>query len=211
MFKIVAFVGKKGSGKSTASSILKEYIGSSANIHHLSFSEPLKSFASELYPTHKQYFFEPELKERSFVRGRSARFILTALAKAVRSIDPYAFTNSMAHKLINIKTSSADEEETYVLIDDVRFEQEFDMLTRLDATFIFMNPEKETFYEKVKRIISVDVNPSERGLNHRYSKNSHFAIDNVGKTMLELQREVKKIFLSDFSLYDYHNKLNGVN
>lgn len=223
MKTIVGFVGTKGSGKTTAKNIMKEYASVLGyNVVELSFSTLLKQFCADITGKHIDHFNNPETKdslnlsvitsndEHILVRPRN---IMTEIAKTVRSIHKNAFVNYTINYINNYENPPEFDCALFI-IDDIRQENEFKAIEDLNGTLIFMNQDAETLYQKIRRNIRLNgplilrnTNPTEYGLNHLYDKTHHFSIDNTDKSCYNnLTETIKAIVSSDFDLYLYNTR-----
>ena len=100
----IAFVGKMGSGKTTAASILCDEF----KCTKLSFATQLKNIASEFYGMHDKN-----------------RVLLQTLGTAMRSVDKNVFVNALKREMEEILQEA---EKTFFVIDDVRYLNEFEFL-----------------------------------------------------------------------------------
>lgn len=218
--QIIAFVGTKGSGKSTAKNMLVEWLKQDQYVvEEISFATVLKDFLSELTFT-RDAFYDSNLKDRRIMIGTGGslyipRDLMTAVAKACRQFDSDIFVDYLQHK---IQKRLENDDDVIFIIDDIRMASELKMVEALDGVSIFLNHSPETLYEKFRRRLRVEgpslfrnTNPSEYGLKHLYNKNLHFSIDNpkeMGYNNLELK--LKKLYESDFDHVLYHMENKNV-
>lgn len=217
MPQVIAFVGTKGSGKSTAKKILVDWLKEDHyKVEEISFAAVLKNFLGELTFTHES-FNSPELKDRYIMIGHGGslytpRQLMTSVAKACRQFDSDIFVDYVH---VNLLERLRHDDETIFVIDDIRMESELKMVEALNGVAIFLNHEEETLYERFRRKVRLegpmilrDANPSEYGLKHLYNKNVHFSVDNpkeLGYNNLELK--LKQLYKSDFDHYLYHTEI----
>lgn len=132
-FRLIAFSGKMGAGKTTAATMLKSY-------SVLSFAEPLKSAARILFNFSQDQLTSQELKLKLDERyGLSPREALQWLGTDVfRARWPKFWVMNMRIRLERlIAKANEDSKLLYeVCIDDVRFEDEADMIRELGGTII---------------------------------------------------------------------------
>ncbi len=134
---IIAFTGKKFSGKSTACSILKDkgYI-------EINFADPLKKLASQLSGIPLEDFYNPELKEieqRVYLGEVGGH---TVYANSIRHALQYLGTNIFRAKdknhWVNQFKSTIDPTKDYVC-GDLRFLNEYECIKELGGTIININ------------------------------------------------------------------------
>jgi hypothetical protein len=125
---IYAFFAPKKSGKSTAARILAPYVEGAI----VSFSTPLKELGAML-----GLDCHVEKEEVNEALGMSGRTFCCAAGDALRYSLPafpsgYKFTTLVAQRKIDTLLASGCS----VVIDDVRYQDEYDMLVAKSATFI---------------------------------------------------------------------------
>ena len=129
MKRILALTGPKGSGKSTIAQALKENNPLFQDASILSFATPLKSMAKCLL--HPDAFL-PENKENPEfgLCGRSPRYILQTLGTewGRRYIGESIWVEQMKKKIESLSVP--------ILIDDIRFENEAEMIKTFDNALI---------------------------------------------------------------------------
>lgn len=131
---IVAFTGKKGSGKDTAAEALKK-IG----YKHLSFADPLREITNIAYGVTYEEMTDPILKEKKLDRYpfMSPRELLTKLGtQAFRDlIDQQTWVKALERRA---------REHEKVVISDLRFLNEEKMLRANQGLIIrIINPRKQ--------------------------------------------------------------------
>ena len=218
--QVIAFVGTKGSGKSTAKNMLVQWLKDDHyKVEEVSFATILKNFLTELTLSTDE-FYSAEWKDKHVLIGKgidcgnlyTPRELMTAVAETCRKFDSDIFVNYVHVQLL--KRMKYDE-DTVFIIDDIRMESELKMVEQLNGVAIFLNHEPETLYERFRRKLRLEgpallrnVNPSEYGLKHLYNKNVHFSIDNpkeMGYNNLELK--LKQLYKNDFDHYLYHTEI----
>lgn len=218
--QVIAFVGTKGSGKSTAKNVLVEWLKQDQYVvEEISFAAILKDFLAELTFT-RDAFYDANLKDRRIMIGTGGslyipRDLMTAVAKACRQFDSDIFVDYLQTK---IQKRLEIDDNTVFIIDDIRMASELKMVESLDGVAIFLNHTPETLYEKIRRKIRLEgpaifrnANPSEYGLKHLYNKNLHFSIDNpkqMGYNNLDLK--LRELYKSDFDHVLYHTENKNV-
>lgn len=130
--QIFAFIGRAGSGKDTFASIIEEQIN---NTKKIAFAGEIKKELSRHYKIDEIHFHDRVLKE-SFNEK-----ILTTPRKAmqnygtfIRSLYGFQYwTNIVKERILNMT------DDTTVIVTDVRYPHEVEMLLNLGAKFIFIN------------------------------------------------------------------------
>ncbi len=126
---LIAFTGKAGAGKGTAALALH---GQTSCI--TSIAEPLKNAASQLFHFTSQQLYDQQEKEKIDPRwGKSPREILQWLGTDVlrNQFDKEIFT-----KLLQYRVCSLCEEYDHVIIDDVRYDNEAELIKQLGGVVI---------------------------------------------------------------------------
>lgn len=118
----IAFTGKAGSGKSTAANALVDGRGYT----RVSFAQPLKDIAAQLWGE----------------GARTDRGLLQAFGQKLREIDPDVWANA-ARRVI-------EEQEGPVVVDDLRFPNEYHMLKELGFVVVRVTADKFDRIERLK-------------------------------------------------------------
>ena len=176
--RIIALTGKKGCGKSIAS----EHINKLYNSHKLSFSTPLKKAISEIFDFRNNECYDVNKKEIIDYRwGLSPRELMQTIGTEVfrEKINeilpnlhmPYnnIWISNMYFRIRDIEEEykhSIYKYNTYV-IDDCRFEDEYNFVKNLGGYVIKINRNQE-IYSKT------DTHESEKGCSF------DFEIENNG-------------------------------
>lgn len=164
---IVALAGPKGEGKSTIAGEITQIVGEQ-NVARLSFANVLKNSLASMTGIPEKYFYDPDLKNVT-PQGYecSTRDLMVGVGQLVKSLaGANVFVNTMRAdigKILDRVTTLPEllDEDFYIIIDDLRFEQELEMLMGQGAKIVYINPKP---YDE-----SVEI--SERGLFHRYDEN----------------------------------------
>ena len=107
----IAFIGKICSGKSYAA----KYLQDNHNFEILSFGEPVKKYATEI--------FNLKFKDREIIQD---------FAQNIKKMDPDVWVNYLIRKLDTIDDSKN------IVIDDLRFHNEQCALRKLGFTFMYL-------------------------------------------------------------------------
>lgn len=131
-YKIVGLVGQKGSGKSEMAKVLE-----SLGFRRMSFADPLKAGLATMFMIPQAVFYDPLLKEvpvreLSNVTPRKMMQLLgTDFARNILGRD--VWVSLMLKRLARV---IKENPKVLIVVDDVRFENEFELLTRMDAIMI---------------------------------------------------------------------------
>jgi hypothetical protein len=117
----IAIIGKMCSGKTTISSIIQDYDNSYKRI---GFGDKVKCYARDL--------FNMQGKDRT---------LLTTFATKMREIDPDVWVNAALRNI---------DGDNYI-IDDVRYQNELDALTKDNWIIIKLNISDELQIERIKK------------------------------------------------------------
>ena len=135
--KIIAFTGFARSGKTTACEYLQQLLDETYDFNtfisqRYSFAAPLRSIASQLYPTVD--FYDPKKKEVvNEDIGKSPRQVLQLLGTDVaRKIYTKTWTDMAKWQILSAKDSDLEQ---VILIDDMRFPNEYEVLEELDREY----------------------------------------------------------------------------
>jgi hypothetical protein len=149
--KIIAFTGLKGSGKSTAVEILKKYYYNNHSIHILSFAAPLKRLVTDIFCLTNNECYDPDLKEvvlpnwnvtpRELLQKIGTELFrnqLTIICPNLQMPSNTIWVSSMYHRIkqIEIENELKGITKSIVLIDDCRFDDEYDAIKDLGGTVI---------------------------------------------------------------------------
>lgn len=147
---IIAFTGLKGSGKSTATELIEE-INKHYEIHRLSFADPLKRLVSDIFCLNNNECYDPTLKEvllpqwnvtpRELLQKIGTELFRNQLTNVCPNLILPADTiwvSSLYYKIKQIETHNEIRGMTnsIVLIDDCRFDDEYDTIKKLGGIVI---------------------------------------------------------------------------
>lgn len=167
---LIAFGGRRFSGKSTAERILvdKYYF------QPIRFSDRLREIFSEIAGVDViEYNKWDQLKDLQEINGRSLRGHLCDLADSIKSINPSYFTD-FAKRRISTALKSYN-----VVAPDIRFQHELEAIKSIGGITV-----------KIERNLAEDtfIHNSENGVEDGWD----FIISNNG-SILDLEEEIKKI------------------
>lgn len=154
MSKIIGISGQQGSGKTTLSTGLRE---------HDPARTSLEKFAGPIYYLHdlirEEMFCEYGIRSSDTKDGNLLQYLGTEWGRNTYGQD--VWTDCMANVL---KTYHSDS--TIVVIDDLRFENEFRLLKNLGATLIRLECSEELRKGRAEMWRENTSHPSETGLDH---------------------------------------------
>jgi dephospho-CoA kinase len=164
---IIAFCGRKGSGKSLAAQYLRESLTEKGRDSHvLNFADPIKKMLLALgLPSSAVYSQEGKTLPRFALGGKTGRYAMQTLATEWgRDLMHHdIWTRVMDHKL---ETYQKQNYQGVILVDDVRFENEIKLLRLWNATLIHIHrpdPRKLLLRERLlAKIQSLKTHRSER-------------------------------------------------
>lgn len=165
--KIIGFIGEIGSGKSTASSILSLH-----NFHPLSFALPLKSMLRSLGLSVEQLYGKEKNNEIDWCYNKTPRELMQTLGTEWgRNLVGPDFW-------VNCWVKSAENYEK-IVVDDIRFQNEFRMVKKLGGIIIrILRPKTESnhdhiseqFFQTMSSNFDLVNDGSKLDLNHKLLK-----------------------------------------
>ena len=141
----IAICGKMRSGKSTIANMLKEY---DDRFKIFSFGNKIKLLANEL--------FDMDLKNKD-------RSLMIAIGSKMREINQDVWINYI------IKET---KDEEFCIIDDLRFQNELDILEQNDWKIISLNISEELQIERIKNLYKDNYDDHLKNRNHLSEENS---------------------------------------
>ena len=179
---IICFVGRMGSGKDTAASVLIEEYG----YVHRSFAGKVKDVASTVFGWNREKLNGCTPLDREWREivdefwGFSPRFALQKIGTEMfrEIIDPNVWVKSL---LMDIPETS--EEDT--VITDCRFPNEYEALRKRGAKFVFVDRYQVSSSSRHEQHVSESYVDSMKGA-------CDYLLENNG-TLEDMRREVKKI------------------
>ena len=141
--QIIGITGKAQAGKSTTASFLEQKIKDKGYtpIRH-AFAKPLKEIANQIYPD-MDFYNNKETVD--FYYNRSPRQVLQILGTDIaRSIYHNTWVDMTERIILDLSAKlTAEAPPTVVIIDDIRFPNEYNMLSELhnkhDIQFTFLS------------------------------------------------------------------------
>ncbi len=136
--QIIGIVGKKGVGKSTVAN----YICNNRNTKEFTFSHNMKSFLSTVYHIPIENFIDNNLKEVKIDKlGTTPRRLMQIFGMAMREfqekyIPELRINNPWLHNVKEKIIEDFDQKVDIVIISDIRFPDELDMIKSMGATVI---------------------------------------------------------------------------
>ena len=163
----IAITGKMCSGKSTLAQIIKE-----TNQEYViySFGLKIKELAKDIF----------NMKEKD-------RTLLTSIGTKMREIDPEVWTNYI------IKQT---EKETHCIVDDLRYQNEYDILVKNGFKIIQLNISKENQEKRIKKVYPNNYKDHLDNRNHSSESNEFkwsqepLIIDSDKETIFDIRTKV---------------------
>lgn len=168
----IAICGSICSGKTTISNLLKKKY----NLELYSFGYNVKKYC--------ELFFNMKYKNRKLIQD---------FAEKIKEIDENVWIN-LLDKQINNKDN--------IIIDDLRFENEFNYLKKNNFIIIKLNIDKETQLKRIKKLYKDQYNEHIDRLNHI----SELEINNI-KGNLEINNNDNDINLNINIISNFLNKI----
>lgn len=136
---IIGLTGYKSSGKS----LCANYLCEKYNAHELAFADPLKKICSELYNVPLDNFYDAKLKEVKIDElNTTPRQLMQIIGMKIREvgddIPDILVKNPWIFKVKNeiIKLNKMHKGRIPIVISDVRFKDEFDMIKSLNGIIV---------------------------------------------------------------------------
>ena len=141
----IAVTGKMCSGKTTLCNYLCEL---EPRFEIFSFGKKVKSVASDLFQ------MNPEVKDRT---------LLTSIGQKMREIDPDVWVNYVI---------SECKDTEYCLVDDLRYQNEYETLVKNGFKIIQLNISDELQEERIKIVYPDNYEDHLKNRNHSSEKNT---------------------------------------
>lgn len=139
--QVLGFLGRAGSGKDTAADMLSRMI--SGKQVRLSFAQPLKDALTTLFMMDKTAFTDREKKETPMEEyyGKSPRELAQWLGTDIfrNQFDKEFWTSRLRKSLVQLESEGNTH---YVLVTDVRFLNEAEMLLDYGAKLVYVDSSK---------------------------------------------------------------------
>lgn len=187
MPRIIAFTGLKGSGKSTAVELIKNNVTKKdIEIHELSFAAPIKRLVSDIFCLTNNECYDPNLKEvilsqwnvtpRELLQKIGTELFRNQLSTVCPNIKMPAETiwvSSLYYNIKNIETENINRgiTKSIVLIDDCRFEDEYNTIKKLGGIVIKITRDSVSS--------NLSSHASEKGCPYDYEINNNWSIDSL--------------------------------
>jgi len=193
MTQIIALAGKAGYGKSTVANMIKSLPNAQCSIV-ISFADPIREHLKVMFPVlTNEHFKDRKLKVTPIesLNGNTPRQLMIMFGQSMRNVNPDVWVNAMESRIKQLKTKHNPYKKTfeYIIIDDLRMENELAMLRRLNSTVIHLErPETpQSNYAKIKSIF-VKPNPTEIGIRHL--KTDHDYVLNTSEHITVTQQKI---------------------
>jgi len=164
----IAITGKMCSGKSTLANIIKE---TNSNYVIYSFGQKVKDVAKDLF----------NMKEKD-------RSLLTSIGTKMREIDTEVWINYVINQT---------KDQTHCIIDDLRYQNEYEDLSKNGYKIIQLKIDSETQEERIKMVYPNNYKDHLNNRDHLSEKNefqwlndNHLIIDSGKETILDIQDKV---------------------
>lgn len=182
MTKIIALAGKKGYGKTTVAKMIEQVVGKH-DVITISFADPIRAHLKALFPMlTDEHFKSRELKVKKIpeLGNMSPRDLMIFFGQGMRTVNQNVWVDLMETRINQLKspTNPFRKKFKYILIDDLRMENEMEMLVGLGAHVIHLQrqePEK-TFLEKLKAKFDIK-DATEIGVRHLYDSNIDYLLN----------------------------------
>lgn len=123
---IIAFTGRKGSGKDTAADIIKS-LSPETDFIHINFADRLKQMCRLIFDLSEEQTNDPRLKEEITTDWpyQTPRYLMQHAASQLRMLWPDIWIRSWESKVLEACTTSKPK---VIIVTDLRFENEYDFL-----------------------------------------------------------------------------------
>lgn len=222
---IIAFTGKKGCGKSTAVTTAALHLKKYFKIHNISFAAPLKTLITDVFCLSNNECYDTTLKEvtlehwnvspRELMQKIGTDLFRNHLDKVCPDLKMPAETIWSSNVYCKIKQIEFENRRnnitnSFVLIDDCRFNDEYNTIKRLggivikikvkDDSFIpfkrrsinpFRNYVKRSSARRESSMSDLDCHDSEKGCKYDYKiENNHKCSEEFDVKLLNLLSKI---------------------
>ena len=173
MIKIVALTGPKGAGKSTLASNIEALIESKdIEVVRLSFATPLKMACHIMFGGEVAHWFGNKKEEILPHIGKTPRELMQKLGTDfVRDmVDPLLWIKTMRANINNILVTQEDGLRKLIIVDDMRFPNEAELLQDLGAHLYSIKIE-----DAAAETSSLSQHRSEAGIDPKYLSKAYSA------------------------------------
>lgn len=193
MTQLIALAGKAGYGKSTVANMIKSLPNANSSIV-ISFADPIREHLKVMFPIlTNEHFKDRALKVTPIeaLNGNTPRQLMIMFGQSMRSVNPDVWVDAMEARIKQLKTKHNPYKKAfeYIVIDDLRMENELSMVRRLYGTVIHLErPEApKSNYDKIKSMF-VKPNPTEIGIRHL--KTDHDYVLNTSEHITMTQQKI---------------------
>lgn len=197
--KIIGIAGKAGHGKSTIAGLIMD--STVERVEVISFATPLKQLLLKIFPYLRlEHLTDQELKSIPIPRlnDKTPRQLMQTFGtEFARSFDDAIW---MYHAELRIKEiihskRQSDMTTNFIVFDDVRFENEVELIRSYSGTIIHLERNvatpKQTWFEKLVPKKN-KVHSSEAGVRHLYQEENDFII-NTGVDIEKTKADVLQL------------------
>ena len=171
----IAITGKMCSGKSSIANLLVE---EDNRFQIYSFGQKVKDVAKDLF----------NMKEKD-------RTLLTSIGTKMREINPDVWVNYVIQQT---------EGETHCIVDDLRYQNEYEALSKAGFKIIQLILDPQIQEERIKKVYSNNYKDHLSNLNHISEKNEFqwvededpLIIDSGKETILDIMDKIKNKYFS---------------
>jgi hypothetical protein len=210
--RVYGFCGKKGSGKDTTASFLKEELELSGfKVKTIAYADRLKEICQEISGLGREYFYEPELKEclcdvngyyatpREIMQKFGTEFIQGEMGWK------QFWANYVSQE---IAAALDGGEYDFFFVTDVRFDHEVDVIRAYDGNLIHVTKDinysfPQTLWQKMKKFINeMQLHESEQCMVDYMEASDHVVNNSYDLNSLSLRCEDLAMWMA----LDYNGK-----
>jgi len=190
---IIGIAGKEGYGKSTIANLIKDLNGANESTFVCSFADPIRSNLLRIFPQlTPNHFKDRKLKEKEIMNGTTPRRLMREFAEDfVKKHDPDVFVKHAEHSYRELCTKSNPYRKkfSFVVFDDVRFENEVNFIRRYNGTIIHLDRKQPepTGLQRLVKYFHIE-HTSNIGVAHLYDDKTDWIINTDEPIAITRQR-----------------------
>jgi hypothetical protein len=201
--RLIGICGHAGAGKDTVAHYIHE---THDNTWKLSFAEPLKAAAAEMFGIPVDHFYDPDFKEvpdpfwgvspRKIAQFFGTEMVRGTIHDLIPEVASHFWISRMIHKLTGQGEQVEYDEDDVVIISDVRFQNEYDWIISQGGIIIHLTR------PGADGTVGIPGHASEAGIHFHAPEQTYLIHNNL--TLEFLYEEVGKI-ITHANIYPFSN------